>query len=1234
MVNQHLAPLLYHAKEKGKEKEIYTFAKLFTLLTFPPDKDHPFETRNDMYRYLQVHKRACLREGVMSAFMGVLIEPLEHAAEDATNPKDIEKMELMLTLFINLFKLPSKTDALRGAIDFSEAQMLQRELVSAAHRERLLDTILYITQNIKTCASLNLKVLEVWCAIVHGRDPTRLAWTEEPQTADRALADKKEEERRVRFTAMAAKRESKQGATYSSKTSRHGRWGGALKVVRCVGGGANIMGGTMLKDALYDEALPKIAVIDKSRGSAVTDATETEATIAQDWELAQVLKKLMACGCNELVQSTREDIFGNTTNAALRLTEDDASDWMSFLRFSIAFHLEAETRRERDEKEIRPGDETEEDSANKRKGFEVTPVSDAVCPQAFHTVLKMCMTMMEEKNWTVLTAAMGALHQMFAAVQRLCVDTSNTKNRNVGKQIYTHIFSDHAYLRMFPTVLKVYDGKKHQRDLLISAVQTSDIVLTMLEEVADEGWVTTKKVKVRTKVDKRTPEGTLADQVHERVETRVERREKVMQLDFVDFVKREYGTSHVVKQYAELLKDYQLNTPAVTDCVASFLELVVERCAMTPMLFQLSVFCLFSELLNGKKPETIPHWDVHGARLQRLATIVLTDFFKEFDKDPGIAGRLIFWSRKGDVKSMQDVQLKKGVTMDIQQVGGGYVSSDDEDEEDEDDDILSTVRRRLGRFKKKKRPWQKQDGERLVLLYGRWRGLPERTRAELIASDYADRSAEDIMRQIAKLKLDTGAADKKKKRKKIVVGDDEEEEVKDAALMIHVEKCLARLRKSLSPATIANNMYATALEFLAAQLTSAASTKTDEVHSIVPTNQEEWRILFAKWLQQTMLILGLKPPNPAEGSNFWHVPAAYTRETLEEAAELVIRVMKQGDIFFDEDEDLAAAADKTQRDSDDDDEVRENPGARPGAFDDAAAEYAAEQAGGGGAAARTGELDELDMLEQRLKGRKETVDDSSSEDDDAGELMAQMQQGEDGGSEAAAAGAERSVRKKKKKKKEKSKKPSKEDKNEEAATAKASAADAMEEIRQARAAKEAKQAAADAEASPAEDGAGANGVELDLKDSPAPAATKKRSSGGGGRLTKRKKLRAAAPVESDDDLGLGDEDDGLDLGGDSPAAAPAENRAVGRRAAMMMSSTYCKALVYTLSCLIPVDDADSVAFAFDPQATRIQNRAKIRGADERGGPCYSTEGFVNGTCCAPCEPGRTRLCRMIAHQFL
>ena len=40
-----------------------------------------------------------------------------------------------------------------------------------------------------------------------------------------------------------------------------------------------------------------VCQVDKSRGTMVEDATETDATMAQDWELLTILKKLMACGC-------------------------------------------------------------------------------------------------------------------------------------------------------------------------------------------------------------------------------------------------------------------------------------------------------------------------------------------------------------------------------------------------------------------------------------------------------------------------------------------------------------------------------------------------------------------------------------------------------------------------------------------------------------------------------------------------------------------------------------------------------------------------------------------------------------------------------------------------------------------------------------------------------------------------------------------------------------------------
>ena len=59
-------------------------------------------------------------------------------------------------------------------------------------------------------------------------------------------------------------------------------------------------------------------------------------------------------------------------------------------------------------------------------------------------------------------------------------------------------------------------------------------------------------------------------QVHERFETRVERREKVIALDFVEHVKKEYGVAPIVKQYCELLKDYERAPPQVSKADSSW----------------------------------------------------------------------------------------------------------------------------------------------------------------------------------------------------------------------------------------------------------------------------------------------------------------------------------------------------------------------------------------------------------------------------------------------------------------------------------------------------------------------------------------------------------------------------------------------------------------------------------------------------------------------------------------
>ena len=54
-----------------------------------------------------------------------------------------------------------------------------RSTTALTDRENLLETLLYITQNVLDPANkaLNLKVLQVWCGIIQCRDPRKLAAT-------------------------------------------------------------------------------------------------------------------------------------------------------------------------------------------------------------------------------------------------------------------------------------------------------------------------------------------------------------------------------------------------------------------------------------------------------------------------------------------------------------------------------------------------------------------------------------------------------------------------------------------------------------------------------------------------------------------------------------------------------------------------------------------------------------------------------------------------------------------------------------------------------------------------------------------------------------------------------------------------------------------------------------------------------------------------------------------------
>ena len=179
-----------------------------------------------------------------------------------------------------------------------------------------------------------------------GRDQRPLAEREYrpeslAQTAQRAAMAEIAKRKGSTVAAVREKRHQ-QAASAQMASARHGRWGGALKVMQRLGGGVTIKGGTFAQESKLARAPVVIPAIDKFRGSA---GKETPATDEENFALKVPLLKVLNGGLNELVKATREEIFGKTTVAALRRSNEDAEEWLALVKFFINFHLHTEQLR-------------------------------------------------------------------------------------------------------------------------------------------------------------------------------------------------------------------------------------------------------------------------------------------------------------------------------------------------------------------------------------------------------------------------------------------------------------------------------------------------------------------------------------------------------------------------------------------------------------------------------------------------------------------------------------------------------------------------------------------------------------------------------------------------------------------------------------------------------------------------------------------------------------------------
>ncbi|XP_058867498.1 protein timeless homolog [Acipenser ruthenus] len=125
------------------------------------------------------------------------------------------------------------------------------------------------------------------------------------------------------------------------------------------------------------------------------------------------------------------------------------------------------------------------------------------------------------------------------------------------------------------------------------------------------------------------------------------------EFNFLDYIKR-FANANVLKPYIQLLKSYHQNSSHTNHCIVRMLHRIAYDLKMEPLLFQLSVFCVFNRILGD------PSAAAAYKELVTFAKFVLSRFFTLATRNDKAYVELLFWKNVGTVREMTEGYRKPG----------------------------------------------------------------------------------------------------------------------------------------------------------------------------------------------------------------------------------------------------------------------------------------------------------------------------------------------------------------------------------------------------------------------------------------------------------------------------------------------------------------------------------------------------------------------------------------------
>lgn len=103
-----------------------------------------------------------------------------------------------------------------------------------------------------------------------------------------------------------------------------------------------------------------------------------------------------------------------------------------------------------------------------------------------------------------------------------------------------------------------------------------------------------------------------------------------------------FADNTIIQNYCWLLKFYKTNSPATNHYIIRMLQRICDDCMLSPMLYQLSLFCTFYEILSDQKTLQSDRYK----SIVEFLTKLLRTFFKKMKNQPFLLLEILFWKTR------------------------------------------------------------------------------------------------------------------------------------------------------------------------------------------------------------------------------------------------------------------------------------------------------------------------------------------------------------------------------------------------------------------------------------------------------------------------------------------------------------------------------------------------------------------------------------------------------------